>query len=224
MSAPRPRVQWVTTWDALPGAVPPADQSATFHAETAQAACQMWVNRFIVYQGSHWYATIRPDGPPADPLSRYICSPTTTPGGTNTGGSTPVIQSVTYYPDSDYPDDELPCPRVLVVTPAERRLLSDLPGAQQSRGISRQYLASERIEWAGLTQAQADRLAEWWTEALEEGGNWFVARKWPTPQGVPVNRRWKGALSWRLLPSRPEARVWTVSGECEVRRAPPEAP
>lgn len=215
MSAPRPHVRWRLEARLY-------DNDYVTEGDTPREACALMVEIDDVLHGPSDLGHVAYINQLDE--NTYHCASSTSPDFSNGWEIGTVRRIVTYYPDSDYPDDELPCPRVLVVTPAERRLLSDLPGAQQSRGISRQYLASERIEWAGLTQAQADRLAAWWAEALEEGGNWFIARRWPTPQGVPVNRRWKGPLSWRLLPSRPEARVWTVSGECEVRRAPPEAP
>ena len=48
----------------------------------------------------------------------------------------------------------LPGPSVSVVTPAERRLLSDVTGGpQQARGVQRDYLATQRVEWALLTSA-----------------------------------------------------------------------
>ena len=48
----------------------------------------------------------------------------------------------------------LPGPSVSMVTPAERRLLSDLTGGpQQARGLQRDYLATQRVEWALLTSA-----------------------------------------------------------------------
>lgn len=108
----------------------------------------------------------------------------------------------------------LPNPSVSVLTPAERRLLSDVTGGpQQARGLQRDYLATQRVEWAILTDAEADALNTWWRDTLTSGGAWF-ASIWPVPQGwVSVARRFVGAPQWSHLPGG----FWKVAAQVQVR-------
>ena len=59
----------------------------------------------------------------------------------------------------------LPGPSVSAVTPAERRLLSDVR-PQQVRGLQRDYLATQRVEWDILTAAEAAEFDAWWNDTL----------------------------------------------------------
>ena len=108
----------------------------------------------------------------------------------------------------------LPTPSVSSVTPAERRLLSDLTGGpQQARGLQRDYLATQRVEWALLTADEADAFNGWWRVTLTSGGAWF-ASTWPAPQGwVSIVRRFVGAPQWTHLPGG----MWHVSASVQVR-------
>jgi hypothetical protein len=110
----------------------------------------------------------------------------------------------------------LPCPAVSVTTPAERRLSSDLPGNKQVRGLQRDYLADERIDFPPLTQAQADTFRAWHDETLHDGGAWFSAH-WPSPQGGTLVRRFKGPLQWAYIHGGINKRMWRLSAQCEVR-------
>ena len=108
----------------------------------------------------------------------------------------------------------LPGPSVSAVTPTERRLLSDLTGApQQARGLQRDYLATQHVEWAVLSASEAAMFYEWWKNTLTYGGAWF-ASTWPAPQGwVSIARRFIGAPAWTNLPGG----FWRVSAEVQVR-------
>ena len=112
-----------------------------------------------------------------------------------------------------YPSS-LPDPSVSIVTPAERRSLSDLPGGpRQVRSLQRDYLATQRVEWSALTADEAAILHAWWTDTLTHGGAWF-ASTWPCPQGwVSIVRRFMGAPQWTHLPGG----IWRVSAEVQVR-------
>lgn len=109
----------------------------------------------------------------------------------------------------------LPCPTVAVVRPAERRLPSDLAGPKQFRGLQRDYLADERVEWT-LTQEQAAAFDSWWRDDLVQGGKWFLS-DWPSPQGAGLVRRFGSAPKWVYIHGGTNRRMWRVSAECEVR-------
>lgn len=108
----------------------------------------------------------------------------------------------------------LPGPSVSVVTPAERRLLSDLTGGpQQARGLQSDYLAQQAVEWEILTAAEAAAFGSWWADSLTYGGAWF-ASTWPAPQGwVSIVRRFIGAPKWQHL----HGGFWKVTAQVLVR-------
>lgn len=108
----------------------------------------------------------------------------------------------------------LPGPSVSSVTPAERRLLSDVTGGpQQARGVQRDYLGTQRIEWGLLDPTQAAALDSWWKLTLSYGGAWF-ASTWPAPQGwTSIVRRFIGAPQWAHLPGG----YWRASAQVQVR-------
>ena len=108
----------------------------------------------------------------------------------------------------------LPNPSVSVVTPGERRLLSDVSGGPLgARGIERDYKAVQDLEWGALDATQAAALNLWWTDTLTQGGAWFGST-WPAPQGwVLVTRRFQGALHWDYIPGG----FWKVTAKCIVR-------
>lgn len=117
----------------------------------------------------------------------------------------------------------LPGPSLSEVTPVDRRLMSDLSGAApQSRGIQRDYLGTQAVEWDILTPLEADLLNDWYSSVLVQGGAWFSSA-WPTPQGWGLLvRRFLGELAW----SHVGAGHWRVSGKTLVRGRglPPLAP
>lgn len=120
-----------------------------------------------------------------------------------------------------YPSS-LPGPSLSAVTPAERRLLSDVAGGpQQARGLQRDYLATQRVEWDILDATEAAEFNAWWNDTLTQGGAWF-ASTWPAPQGwVSIVRRFVGTPQWTHLPGG----FWRVSATVKVRGRglPPEA-
>ena len=108
----------------------------------------------------------------------------------------------------------LPGPAVSAVTPTERRLPSDVTGGpQQFRGIQRDYLGRQRVEWTNLNATEAAILDAWFTTTLNSGGSWF-ASTWPAPQGwVELVRRFIGAPRW----AHKSGQLWDVSADVLVR-------
>lgn len=110
----------------------------------------------------------------------------------------------------EYPDT-LPCPAEAPLVPAERRRLTDLPGALAAAYRQRDYLAEQRVVFPPMTPTKA---AEWhdWYRSLETGGNWFQAF-WPLPAGAVAGvRRWVEPPQWRKVSS-----FWQVTGTVQVR-------
>lgn len=100
------------------------------------------------------------------------------------------------------------------VTPAERRLLSDvIGGPQQARGVQRDYLATRQVEWGPFTRAQAEEFERWWRETLVYGGAWFSAT-WVSPQGrVPLVYQFAEPPKWVYVADG----IWRVSAALHVR-------
>ena len=115
----------------------------------------------------------------------------------------------------------LPGPQQSAVFPGERRLLSDVTGGpQQARGVQRDYLATQRLEWF-FSVAEALAFDQWWKGTLAQGGAWF-ASTWPAPQGwVSLIRRFIGAPTWTHVPGG----FWRVSAQVQMRGRglPPQA-
>lgn len=114
---------------------------------------------------------------------------------------------------SSYPAS-LPQPSSILLMPNERRVSSDvLGGPQQTRGVQRDYLSSETVQWDNLTSVDAKNFDDWWNLSLMTGGAWFVS-SWPSPQGfIPLVRRFKGALKWSHVPGG----FWKISADVLVR-------
>lgn len=110
----------------------------------------------------------------------------------------------------------LPCPAVSTTIPAERRIVSDLPGAKQFRRLESAYLAIERVMWNVLTQEQAEAFQAWWDSELRQGGAWFSAG-WPSPRGGALLRRFRAPPQWDYIHGGVDRRMWRVSAECDVR-------
>lgn len=108
----------------------------------------------------------------------------------------------------------LPSPSISTVAPNERRVLSDVTGGpQQFRGVQRDYLATQRVEWNLLTPTQAAVLDAWWKETLIYGGAWF-ASTWPAPQGlVSLTRRFLGVIQWQHIAGG----FWRASAQVQLR-------
>lgn len=107
----------------------------------------------------------------------------------------------------------LPNPSVSAITPAERRLLSDVIGPQQVRGVQRDYLGVHDVEWDLLNPVQAEGFDRWWRETLVYGGSWFSAT-WASPQGyVPLVYQFAAAPKWIHVANG----IWRVSAPFHVR-------
>jgi hypothetical protein len=108
----------------------------------------------------------------------------------------------------------LPGPSLSVVTPSERRLLSDVTGGpQQARGLQRDYLGIQEVEWSLLSATDAAAFDTWWKKVITYGGAWF-ASTWPAPQGwTSVVRRFIGSPIWTHLPGG----FWSVRARVQVR-------
>lgn len=107
----------------------------------------------------------------------------------------------------------LPGPSIATVSPAERRLLSDLPGVQQVRGIQRDYMAFQDLEWSLLDADAALIWNTWWRDTITYGMAWFLAT-WPSPIGwTAIERRFLGPPRWEHLPNG----FWRVAVRCELR-------
>lgn len=108
----------------------------------------------------------------------------------------------------------LPGPSLSAVTPAERRVSSDVTGGpQQFRGLQRDYLGTQQAEWGLLSAADALAFDAWWKSNLQYGGGWF-ASTWPAPQGYgALVRRFIGAPQWSFIAGG----FWRVTARFEVR-------
>lgn len=107
----------------------------------------------------------------------------------------------------------LPNPSVSIIAPADRRLLSDVTGGpQQSRGVQRDYLALESVQFR-LSPAQAIVFDDWWRSRLRYGGCWF-ASNWPLPAGwLSTTRRFSSTPRWLHQPGGD----WIVSAQTQLR-------
>lgn len=107
----------------------------------------------------------------------------------------------------------LPAPVAALLQPAERRLGTELAGPRAVRGIQRDYLGTQRVEFV-YSNAQAAVFGEWFRDDLVHGGAWFAAN-WPTQEGWHASavRRFMAPPSWQLVAGY----GWRVSAECEVR-------
>lgn len=110
-----------------------------------------------------------------------------------------------------YPD-ALPGPISAPIQSAERRMLSSLPGARQSRALSRDRLAGQELQF-WFSHEQCAVFTDWLENTLVDAGAWFAA-SWPIPQGGVGVRKFIGAPSYpRFYPGF----GWLVSAVCEVR-------
>lgn len=112
----------------------------------------------------------------------------------------------------EYPST-LPCPRVSVVTPAERRLLSNAERPLTASTLSRDRRQFESITFPTMNAAQAEEFLAWWEDTLLHGALWFVAA-WPIPIGaVRSVRKFVTKLRWNFVPGG----FWSITAFTEVR-------
>ncbi|MGC4075467.1 MAG: hypothetical protein QM702_00215 [Rubrivivax sp.] len=110
----------------------------------------------------------------------------------------------------------LPGPSRVSLAASERRLTSDLDGGPQSaRGIQRDYLALETVEWNLLDATAAAGLQSFWDSFLAAGALWFRST-WASPLGfVAFDRRFVEPPKWTHLAGG----FWSVSATFQVRGA-----
>lgn len=115
-----------------------------------------------------------------------------------------------------YPEG-LPAPQSAPLLPTERRLVSEIKGPLQVRGIQRDFHAIQRLAWV-LTAEQGRRFDDWWRDTLLRGGMWFAA-DWPLPSGRVGNvYRFHTTPRWEYLRGGPKGwGMHRVSAEVEVR-------
>ena len=121
------------------------------------------------------------------------------------------MASPTRYPD------KLPCPTAAPVTPTERRLISDIPGDKQYRGLQRDFHGTQDLTW--IFTAQESKIFDaWWRGKLRRGGFWFAAN-WPLPGGKVDNvYRFMEPPSWSYQGGgRDKEGVFTVTAKMEIR-------
>jgi hypothetical protein len=106
----------------------------------------------------------------------------------------------------------LPCPAMASMQAAERRLLSSLAGARQSRSFSRDRLARQQVEFTFTHEALAV-FVDWVKDDLSNAAAWFSA-DWPMPQGGTGVFRFIGTPSF---PVYLHGVGWKVSAVCQVR-------
>jgi len=110
-----------------------------------------------------------------------------------------------------YPD-ALPGPISAPFQPAERRLLSSLPGPRNARPMQRDRKASQTLDFI-FTHNELAIFEAWVDGALVRAGAWFAA-SWPQPQGGVGVRRFVGEPSY---PTHYPQVGWHVVAEVEVR-------
>jgi hypothetical protein len=108
----------------------------------------------------------------------------------------------------------LPCPQTSVVTPAERRALSDPQRPREARNVQRDRLEYERVTWPPFDPDKAEAIFVFWRDTLHRGGAWFTA-EWPLPRGLrmQVVRKFREQPKWQFIPGG----FWQLSALCEVR-------
>lgn len=107
----------------------------------------------------------------------------------------------------------VPGPSQVTTVPAERRLLSDLAGGTpQARGLQRDYLGMQTLEWSLLDPVAAAAFDDWYTNTTFGGGVRFAAT-WPAPQGwVSLVRKFVGTPRWTHLAGG----FWRVTAQVQV--------
>jgi len=111
----------------------------------------------------------------------------------------------------DYPAG-LPIPQTSVITPLERRAMSDPEAPREARAQSRDRLQFERATWI-FTDAQVAVFRAWWETDLRNGGAWFNAT-FPVPEGLIEKQHcFRTQPRYGFVPGG----FWKVSAVLEVR-------
>lgn len=106
----------------------------------------------------------------------------------------------------------LPGPTAAPLQPAERRMLSNLPGPRQSRPMQFDRLAEQQVDFI-FTHDELAVFTAWLDGDLVRAGAWFAAT-WPQLHGGVGVRRFIGEPSY---PVHYPNVGWHVSASCEVR-------
>ena len=107
----------------------------------------------------------------------------------------------------------LPYPWEATVTALERRIISDLPGLRQTRGIQRDRSETQQLKFVFYGPDEVKSFYDWVKIDLLEGGRWFTS-DWPHPSGFAKLRRFSHVPTY---PSMMGDNVWVVSCVCEIR-------
>lgn len=111
----------------------------------------------------------------------------------------------------DYPA-ALPVPQTSVITPLERRALSNPDAPLEGRAASRDRLQFERVTWT-LSDAQVEIFRAWWKTDLTDGGAWFNA-SWPVLEGIVERQHaFRTQPAYAFIPGG----FWKVSALLEIR-------
>lgn len=111
----------------------------------------------------------------------------------------------------DYPAG-LPVPQTSVISPIERRALSNEDLPREARARSRDRLQFERATWV-MTDAQANLFRSWWETDLTDGAAWFNAT-WPVPEGLVEKQHcFRTQPAYAFIPGG----FWKISAILEVR-------
>lgn len=112
-----------------------------------------------------------------------------------------------------YPDG-FPCPLSTSLQRSERRLLSTLAGARQSRVASHDKISTRQITFLLESPAQCVAWLTWGLVTLQNWAAWFSA-SWPTPEGGTTVQRFIGAPSYPQF--QPNFNGWQVQATLQVR-------
>ena len=111
----------------------------------------------------------------------------------------------------DYPAG-LPIPQTSVITPLERRAMSEPEVPREARAQARDRLQFERATWS-VTAAQVEVFRAWWETDLRNGGAWFNAT-FPVPEGLVEKQHcFRTQPRYGFVPGG----FWKVSAVLEVR-------
>lgn len=106
----------------------------------------------------------------------------------------------------------LPVPQTSVITPFERRALSNADAPLEARAASRDRLQFERVTWT-LTDAQSEIFRAWWKTDLTDGAAWFNAA-WPVLEGIVERQHcFRTQPAYAFIPGG----FWKVSAVLEIR-------
>lgn len=112
-----------------------------------------------------------------------------------------------------YPSN-LPCPLSTSLQRSERRLLSTLAGARQSRVASRDKISTRQITFLLQSPQQCSDWLLWGNDTLSNWAAWFSAT-WPTPEGGTTVQRFIGVPSYPQF--QPSFNGWQVQATLQVR-------